>query len=141
MKEKSTRIDIVFKKEESTLFSSDELAENVLTIHIGPDEGLSLQLNHKKIGLAYEVEPVSLTKKISGEVPDDYEKLILNALQGDKTNFVHWREVAESWKYIDDIRRAWDKDADDLLTYPVHTNGPKEADELLEKNGHEWIWK
>lgn len=141
MEEKCTRIDIVFKQEETNLFPSETLAENVLTIHIGPEEGLSLQINNKKIGLAYEVEPVILSQKINGDVPDDYEKLILNALQGDKTNFVHWREVAESWKYIDDIRNAWNQDTSNLFAYPAHTNGPAEANALLEQNGHEWIWK
>lgn len=141
MAEKCTRIDIVFKKEDSALFSPDEIAENVLTIHIGPEEGLTLQMNHKKIGLEYELEPIKLTHKVQGEVPDDYEKLILNALKGDKTNFVHWHEVAESWKYIDDIRNAWNLDSSKPFMYPVNTNGPKEANELLEKNGHDWIWK
>ncbi len=141
MKQKSTRVDVVFKQEESALFPEADLKQNVLTIHIGPEEGLSLQLNHKKIGLEYALEPIELTHQVNSEVPDDYEKLILNALQGDKTNFVHWREVAESWKYIDDIREAWGSDASDLMKYPVNTNGPKEADELLEKNGHEWVWK
>lgn len=141
LKEKATRIDIVFKNEPSNLFPTKDLDENVLTIHIGPKEGIALQLNHKKIGLEYEIEPVHLINQIDTEIPDDYEKLILNALQGDKTNFVHWDEVAESWKYIDDIREAWALDSSNLTKYPVNTTGPKEAEELLEKNGHEWIWK
>lgn len=141
MAKKCTRIDIVFKKEESTLFSPDDVAENILTIHIGPEEGLILHINHKKIGLEYELEPAKLAHRAQGEVPDDYEKLILNALKGNKTNFVHWHEVAESWKYIDDIRNSWNLHSIQPLKYPVNTNGPQEANQLLEKNGHEWIWK
>ena len=53
---------------------------------------------------------------------------------------MHWNEVAQSWKYIDAIREAWEKDPSDLVKYPVNTNGPKEAFELLEKNGHHWVW-
>jgi Glucose-6-phosphate 1-dehydrogenase len=48
MKGKSTRVDVVFKNDESSLFDTDELSENVLTIHIGPTEGLALQLNSNK---------------------------------------------------------------------------------------------
>lgn len=141
MSKKCTRIDIVLKNEDSALFSQDDLSENVLTIHIGPEEGLALQINHKKVGLEYELEPVKLTHKVQGNVPDDYEKLILNALKGNKTNFVHWNEVAESWKYIDDIRKAWEINSIKPYKYPVNTNGPKEANDLLEKDGNEWFWK
>ena len=129
------------KNEDSALFSQDDLSENVLTIHIGPEEGLALQINHKKVGLEYELEPVKLTHKVQGNVPDDYEKLILNALKGNKTNFVHWNEVAESWKYIDDIRKAWEINTIKPYKYPVNINGPKEANDLLEKDGNEWFWK
>lgn len=141
MKAKSTRIDIVFKSEETSLFEADDLVDNVLTIHIGPNEGLSLELNNKQIGHANTAEPIQLKYKVDAELPDDYEKLILDALQGDKTSFVHWDEVAQSWKYIDTIREAWETDPSDLAKYPVNTNGPKEAFELLEKDGNYWIWK
>lgn len=140
MQEKSTRIDIVFKNDESALFNADELSDNILTIHIGPNEGLSLALNNKQAGHTSALQPIQLKYEVEAELPDDYEKLILDALQGDKTSFVHWNEVAQSWKYIDAIREAWEKDPSDLVKYPVNTNGPKEAFELLEKNGHHWVW-
>jgi len=141
MKDKSTRIDVVFKTEQSPLFDSDELTNNILTIHIGLNEGLSLQLNHKHIGHAFEAKPVQLNYAQKDEAPGDYEKLLLDALQGDKTNFVHWDEVAASWKYIDAIRDAWADDASDLALYPANTNGPKEAFDLVKADGHYWVWK
>lgn len=140
MKAKSTRIDIVFKNEETPLFDADKLVDNALTIYVGPEEGLSLELNNKQIGHAIAAEPIQLTYEVDTELPDDYEKLLLDALQGDKTSFVHWDEVAQSWKYIDAIREAWETDPSDLFKYPVNTNGPKEAFELLEKDGNHWIW-
>ena len=141
MKGKSTRIDIVFKNSDSSLFNTNDLSNNVLTIHVGPEEGLALQLNSKQVGHVFNTEPISLDYNVETSVPDDYEKLILNALQGDKTSFVHWEEVAASWKYIDAIRSAWEKDPSDLFKYPINTNGPKEAYELLEKENHYWVWE
>jgi len=141
MKEKSTRIDVVFDTEESPLFDSNELVNNVLTIQIGPDEGVSLQLNHKQMGHAFETEPVQLNYPQKDNAPDDYEKLILDALQGDKTSFVHWDEVAASWKYIDTIRDAWEDEPNNLALYPANTNGPKEAFELIEADDNYWIWE
>jgi glucose-6-phosphate 1-dehydrogenase len=141
MKAKSTRIDIVFKTEDTPLFEADELSDNVLTIHIGPDEGLTLELNSKQVGHAIAADPIQLNYEVDAELPDDYEKLLLDALEGDKTSFVHWDEVAQSWKYIDAIRDAWETDPSDLAKYPVNTNGPKEAFDLLEKDGNHWIWE
>lgn len=141
MKAKKTQVDIVFKEDTPLLFDTDiQLANNVLTISIGPEEGISFNMNNKKVGMEVETENIQLDYLEDGEVPEDYERLLLNALQADKTSFVHATEVAESWKYIDAIRAAWKKDADSLKFYPVMTNGPKEAFELLEKNGHKWIW-
>ena len=140
MKDKETRIDIIFKNDSSNLYTTDELSENILSIHIGSNQGVSLQINNKVVGHNFDIVPTILDYKVNEQTPDDYEKLLLNALQGNKSSFVYWEEVAYSWKYIDEIRKAWDADSSNLLLYPVNSNGPKEAFDLLEKEGHYWIW-
>lgn len=140
MRAKRTQIDIVFNNEESLLFPSPDAEANVFSIHIGPEEGLSLKLNKKIVGHDIIAEPVELTHTQADEAPEDYERLILSVLRNEKENFVHWQEVAASWKYIDAIREAWEQDDSDLVFYPNHSIGPKEADKLLEKDGNHWIW-
>ncbi len=138
MKAKHTQIDVVFKNEGTHLFP--ETDNNVLSILIGSTDGIVLQLNNKVIGHDFNVEPVTLQFNQESETPEDYERLILNALEGDKTNFVHWDELAQSWKYIDSIRKAWDEKDSQLYLYEVNTNGPAAAEELLAKDNHYWIW-
>ena len=140
MKAKETRIDIVFKDKTSSLYQNEELNKNILTIHIGPEQGVSLKLNNKVIGYNFDLVSSTLTYDVSGNIPDDYEKLILNALQGNKSSFVYWEEVAYSWKYIDAIRQLWDETDSPLYLYPADTNGPKEASALLGEQGHCWVW-
>lgn len=140
MEDKVTRIDIVFKHSDDLIFANSHIAENILTIHIGPKEGISFQLNNKQVGLGSLLKPISLAYEIEDQSAEDYEKLILNALQQNKASFVHADEVAASWKYIDAIRDAWEVDSSDLKLYPANTNGPKEASDLLEKDGNYWIW-
>ena len=140
MRGKETRIDIVFKNEQSNVYGNDEVSENILTINAGSNQGFSLQINNKVVGYHFDLAPITMDYEIKEQAPDDYEKLLLNALQGNKASFVYWEEVAYSWKYIDAIREVWDQDTSNLLQYPVNTNGPTEAFNLLEKDGHKWIW-
>lgn len=141
MKTQNTQVDVVFNSVESALFPTDNTTQNVLSIHIGPEERLSLQLNNKVIGFDYLTNPIALTHSFNDEeIPDDYERLILSALKADKTNFVHAKEVAESWKYIDAIRAGWLDDDSNLYLYPVYENGPVEANTLLENDGNYWHW-
>ena len=73
-------------------------------------------------------------------MPEAYEKLFLDSLNGDPTNFAHWEEVAASWKYVDPIRRVWDEESVELPMYPSRSMGPLPGIELLKQDGREWIW-
>lgn len=150
--EKGTRINIVFKptpvnvfrNEDENACDAQELPRNILTIYIQPTEGFSLSLNGKEIGAGFDIEPVRLDYRHSAESldnsPEAYEKLILDCLEGDGTNFTHWDEVAQSWRIVDIIRSAWDKETPDFPNYASGTMGPKSAFDLLEKDGFEWVW-
>ncbi|MDZ7835845.1 MAG: hypothetical protein U5K84_11510 [Alkalibacterium sp.] len=133
-------MDVLWKKTDQELF---EEHESRLTIHISPDEGFEMQLNGKEIGPGMHLRPVTLqsirSEETIEESPEAYEKLLLDVLEGDETNFAHWGEVAASWKYIDHIRQAWDESDKDISFYPAHTMGPKEADDLLALDGQKWI--
>lgn len=137
MKYKNTQIDVVFKDAETPLFNTD--SQNILSIHIGPEQALSLQLNNKLVGHQFDLENINLKHSPVTKAPEDYERLFLSVLKGDKTNFVHWEEVSESWKYIDDIRLSWKKNKSELYLYPVFSNGPEEALSLLKKDYTQWF--
>ncbi|MCC5890370.1 MAG: glucose-6-phosphate dehydrogenase [Alkalibacterium sp.] len=141
MAEKLSRIDIVFKETTSDLFND---SPSTLTIFINPDQGVELVINNKKIGPGMDLEPMKLASLRSKETlknsPEAYEKLILDVLNGDETHFAHWGEVAESWKYVDQIRQTWDSFEDHIPFYPALSVGPAEANQLLERNGHHWVY-
>lgn len=151
--EKGTRINVVFKQVPVNVFktSVDEacketnLPPNVLTIYIQPTEGFSLSLNGKEVGQGFDTEPIKLAFRNSAEMvensPEAYEKLLLDSLNGDGTNFSHWEEVAQSWHIVDVIRKTWDQIQPDFPNYKAGSMGPDEAFELLEKDGFEWIWQ
>lgn len=147
LREKGTQINIQFKNMPLNLFNDDHsvpLEPNVLTIYIQPTEGFSLQLNSKKIGQGLETELLNLKHKNSAETsansPEAYEKLILDCLNGDATNFTHWDEVASSWRFVDVIREAWDQETPEFPNYPSGSMGPVCSDQLLASDGFKWFW-
>ena len=73
-------------------------------------------------------------------IPDAYERLLLDVLEGDPTNFTRADAIEESWKIIDPIHECWDgPEAPPLETYPRGSWGPPSADELIQRRGSRWI--
>jgi len=72
--------------------------------------------------------------------PEAYERLLLDAMAGDATLFARRDEVEEAWRFIDHIEHAWHQSENPppMAEFVAGTWGPKEADDLLKEDGHEW---
>ena len=71
--------------------------------------------------------------------PSGYETLIYDCLCGDVTLFKHADNIEVCWKLLQPILDVWQNhSADDFPNYPASSSGPKEADELLSKDGFSW---
>lgn len=145
MNTKSTKIVIQFKDVPMNLYYQTEqpLNPNLLIIHIQPEEGITLHLNAKRSGQNLEATPVKLSFANNGSdginTPEAYEKLLYDCMRGDATNFTHWDEVALSWSFTDKISEVWESTKESSFpNYQSGTEGPKSADELLEKDGFFW---
>ena len=145
MDRKSTKIVVQFKDMPMNLYyqAEQKLTPNLLVIHIQPKEGITLLLNVKKSGTTTETKSVRLQIANEGtdhiNTPEAYEKLLLDSMRGDATNFTHWDEVALSWKFIDTISEFWKKTKDESFpNYPAGSPGPPTADALLAHDGHIW---
>ncbi|MGV9351873.1 hypothetical protein ACWDSD_45835, partial [Streptomyces spiralis] len=66
-----------------------------------------------------------------------YERLILDVLLGDANLFPRHQEVEESWKILDPIEAYWDENGTPAR-YRSGTWGPREADEMLARDGRSW---
>lgn len=139
-----TEIVVNFKPVPHSIFPNiaGNIEPNRLYIRIQPDEGIRLQLNSKPPGMKMQVTDVGL--KFSYEDafgnyrPDAYERLLLDALQGDSALFLSNSEIEESWKFIDPIIAGWNLFDQPMAFYESGSHGPKEAYDLLEKHGHRW---
>ena len=146
---KTTVIDIVFKEAESPLFEAEtkgKCSSNRISIHITPKEGFCFVINSKAVGNSYGLQTSHLEKIFDKNFglnsPEAYERLILDCMEGDMTNFTHWEEVAASWKFVDRIRQAWDNEVSvQFPNYPAGSSGPQESFDLLAQDGRCWVQK
>ncbi|MEX2577514.1 MAG: glucose-6-phosphate dehydrogenase [Verrucomicrobiales bacterium] len=145
---KGTEISIHYKEAPNVLFNAGPGAEampgNVLVIRIQPNEGISLGMRSKRPGPAATLQPVKMDFRYQTSFgkssPEAYERLLLDAMAGDATLFARKDEVETAWGYVDRIEDAWHQSTNPprMAEYPAGSWGPKEADELLERDGHEW---
>lgn len=143
MSKKVTEVALVFRPAPHSLFGAKTPTEpNVLVIRIQPDEGISIRFGSKVPGNTLDIHPVNMEFRygtsFGTEPPEAYERLLLDCMLGDPALYTRGDEVEASWKFITPIHQAWEKKGKDIPTYEAGTWGPKEADELLAKLGHEW---
>ncbi|RDZ16331.1 glucose-6-phosphate dehydrogenase [Priestia megaterium] len=139
MSEKCTRIVIEFKNPLKDLYTDEEAIPNLLVVEISPNEGISLQLNSKNPLNDNKIEPIFINFSTNQrEVPEAYELLLFDALQGDSTFFAHWEEVELSWKWVQPILEAFNDEHFPLHFYPAGTMGPAASNQLLKEEGFKW---
>jgi glucose-6-phosphate 1-dehydrogenase len=147
MAKSGTEIAIYFKKAPGILFNAADsetpIDHNALIIRIQPNEGVSLRMEAKVPGQALQIQSVKMDFRFGsefvGDSPEAYERLLLDAMVGDATLFIRHDEAEQSWIFFDPILDFWKAtDARYMPTYTAGTWGPKEADQLLVKDGRHW---
>jgi glucose-6-phosphate 1-dehydrogenase len=116
-----------------------DLAPNLLSLRIQPDEGISLRFVAKVPGEPLAVGDVLMSMSYSTAfgrpLSEAYERLLLDVLRGDQTLFASRDLVEETWRFVTPILQAWDADPTPPPGYDPGSEGPREADELLAREG------
>jgi glucose-6-phosphate 1-dehydrogenase len=137
---KTTEIAITFKCTPHFMFplpSDYSITPNVLAICLQPDEGIHLRFEAKVPDTAAQMRSVDMefhyAEDFGGsEIPDAYERLLLDALKGDASLFTRGDEIELAWQLIDPIIDGWQEaGADFMLEYEPGTWGPIEAEEFV----------
>ena len=108
---KNTEMIINFRSPPHMLFPApddEDIPGNRLTIRIQPDEGVGLEFQAKAPGAGLRMRPVDLEFRYEAgfdgvEIPDAYERLLLDALAGDASLFTRSDEIELAWSIIDPI--------------------------------------
>jgi len=145
LKEKLSQITIEFKKPPHLLFPSaeGELTPNMLVLYLQPDEGIHWRFEAKVPDTVAKLRSVDMEFRYEDSfgktnLPDAYERLLLDALTGEASLFTRADEVETAWALIDPIIEAWESQRKPPAFYEPGSWGPKEADELLAKDRRKW---
>ncbi len=147
-----TEIAIQFKNPPLNLFSTVEcdgdlcdLVEtrpNQLIIRIQPQEAISLRFSTKRPGMNYQVQPVSMDfaydEHFDAQLPEAYERLLLDVMRGDSTLFTRCDELEAAWRFLTPVLEAWESSSSSPDFYPAGTWGPPSADRLIAESRALW---
>ncbi|MGQ0812049.1 MAG: glucose-6-phosphate dehydrogenase [Nitrospiraceae bacterium] len=137
---KLTQIAVLFREAPTQVFRSLEpgsIPPNKLLITLQPSEGFALCFSVKSPGRPFRLTDHALQfayEKAFGQLPEAYETLLRDVMIGDQTLFVSADFTEAAWCLYDPLLQG----DTSVHFYTAGTWGPREADELLRRNGHEW---
>jgi glucose-6-phosphate 1-dehydrogenase len=128
---KCTEVVIEFKPVPQLLFGQQPEANtrNRLVIQMQPDESITLEIFNKTPDVhEFVLKPVALNLEINeagnGKVRHiAYERLIRDAIKGDRTLFVRRDELEQAWAWIDQIHAAYQAAGLAVQPYPAGSDG------------------
>lgn len=147
LQNKATEIIVQFKRPPHMMFPiPDEYAirSNYLALCIQPHEGIHLRFEAKVPDTDAEMRSVDMEFHYDEEfgesaIPEAYERLLAEALEGDPTLFTRSDSIEAAWDIIDDVIQGWESDhAPPMDSYPTGSWGPMSANLLLNRNGRSW---
>jgi glucose-6-phosphate 1-dehydrogenase len=141
-----TEIVIQFRRAPLVLFRDtpvDQLTPNLLVIHIQPDEGISLSFGAKIPGAHVRVGDVKMDFRYADyfgtEPSTGYERLLYDCMIGDATLFQRADMVEAGWSVVEPVLDVWKAlPARTFPNYAAGSWGPKEADDLIKRDGRRW---
>ena len=148
MAEKVSEIVIQFKLPPHVMFSlgpSQDLSPNVLAVCLQPDEGAHLTLEAKVPDQGMTTQAVDMQFHYESAfrghaIPEAYERLLQDALEGDATLFIRSDHIEEAWRIVDPLLERWENgNASPLHLYGPGSWGPEAADAMLAEDGRRWI--
>jgi glucose-6-phosphate 1-dehydrogenase len=146
LERKNTEITLQFKQVPHLIFTNGEanLPANQLSICIQPNEGMHLRFALKVPGAEMHTSPVNMDfyyQDFFGQqaLPEAYERLLLDAIQGDASLFARSDEILRAWELVTPLLKEWDAQDDPRLCfYDLGSWGPEEGDALISRDGRFW---
>lgn len=140
----TSSIAIRFKHPPQQLFRAtrtEQLSPNWLLLGIQPEQCIRAELQVREPGIGMRTHTTQLDASTcyrDGYRLDAYEALLLDVVEGDRSQFLRSDEVQWAWQVVDPVLRQWAVARDLIHAYPAGSWGPKEAERLFEREDQTW---
>ncbi len=117
--------------------SAPGVPRNRLVIRIQPSEEIQVQFNVKEPGNSDALHQVELEycqscmDIFSRNTPEAYERMLNACMHNDAEWFSQWDQIETSWKFIDQLKKAYKEAGIPVYAYPQMADGPVQKDALL----------
>lgn len=147
LRARTSEIAVIFKEPPHSLFDEAEgWRANTLVIRLQPNEGITLEVMIKEPGpggmrLVQVPLDMSFAEALGEEgtdMPDAYERLIMDVIRGNQTLFMRGDEVEAAWAWVDPVLAAVEARNEKPFGYDAGTSGPEEALMLMHRDGRRW---
>jgi len=142
MARRVTEVAINFRSAPHLLFRGQGLETNTLVLNIQPDEGISISFFAKvpgqKLRLTRVAMDFSYRAAFGARERSAYATLLNDCMRGDATLFDRADGAEAAWAFIDPILKGWQDQRRSVPVYSAGSWGPREADELLSRDGRSW---
>ncbi len=144
-----TEVVIQFRRPPLVMFTTgpgQEPSPNLLSLRIQPDEGVHLRFGVKVPDRGMLTESKSMEFRydsaFTGQaIPEAYERLLQDSLEGDASLFIRSDHIEEAWRIVDPILNVQEnRSSRPPHPYEPGSWGPEPANGLLSENGHSWQW-
>jgi glucose-6-phosphate 1-dehydrogenase len=143
---RNTQVVIQFRRAPFMLFREtqvENMMPNQLVLHIQPEEGISLRFAAKTPGTTMQLGEVNMDFEYSDyfgvSSSTGYERLLHDCMIGDATLFQRADMVEAGWSVVNPALDVWKAlPPRNFPNYAAGTWGPKESDELMERDGRRW---
>jgi glucose-6-phosphate 1-dehydrogenase len=146
LRRRRSEVIIRFKQAPFAIFRDtpiEALTPNDLILKIQPEEGLVLRFDAKVPGPNVRASGVEMRFNYADyfdTTPSTgYETLLYDAMIGDAMLFQRADNIEGGWRVVQPVLDAWTRDPGGTLSfYPAGSDGPREADELIRRDGRRW---
>jgi len=147
LRARASEIAIVFKEPPHSIFDhASGWRENQLVIRLQPNEGMNLMVMIKEPGpggmrlvqVPLDMSFADALGEEGADIPDAYERLIMDVIRGNQTLFMRGDEVEAAWAWADPIIQGWEGRGDKPQGYDPGSSGPDDALMLMHRDGRRW---
>ncbi|MEN8892504.1 glucose-6-phosphate dehydrogenase [Planktotalea arctica] len=147
LKARTSEITVVFKDAPHSIFGAEAgRHRNELRIRLQPNEGMTLDVTIKEPGpggmrlvdVPLDMSFAEALGPEAADIPDAYERLIMDVIRGNQTLFMRGDEVEAAWAWTDPIIEGWQARGEVPKPYDSGSEGPTDAVAMIARDGRVW---